>query len=252
MLANKGEKRMGGPLEGIRVIDFSQVVAGPMCGMLLADQGADVIKIEPLTAAGDLIRGLPAFEKGGFAALFINNNRLAGPIPPELGNLSGLNDLYLANNQLTGVIPRLAEKIAIGTAISRVTSSEPMVRYNVLMPTRMTSLSTGKPVRMELPRLPLNKFFNQIKYCEYQVAGTPASKPGSAAVSIRLTSVAKGFPGDRYKMTKTTKLTPSSRRAAMPSSRVTRTVMGRTAESFIRLLDLSSSRVPITGTLLLE
>ena len=38
---------MAGALEGIRVIDFGQYVAGPMAAMLLADQGADVIRIEP-------------------------------------------------------------------------------------------------------------------------------------------------------------------------------------------------------------
>ena len=38
---------MPGALEGIRVIDFGQYIAGPMAAMFLADQGADVIRIEP-------------------------------------------------------------------------------------------------------------------------------------------------------------------------------------------------------------
>ena len=38
---------MAGALDGIRVIDFGQYIAGPLCGMLLADQGADVIKVDP-------------------------------------------------------------------------------------------------------------------------------------------------------------------------------------------------------------
>ena len=38
---------MAGALDGIRVIDFGQYIAGPLAGMLLADQGADVIKIDP-------------------------------------------------------------------------------------------------------------------------------------------------------------------------------------------------------------
>ena len=35
------------PLEGVKVVEFCQVLAGPYCGMLLADMGADVVKIEP-------------------------------------------------------------------------------------------------------------------------------------------------------------------------------------------------------------
>ena len=38
---------MGGALEGVKVIEFSQIIAAPFCGMLLTDMGADVIKVEP-------------------------------------------------------------------------------------------------------------------------------------------------------------------------------------------------------------
>ena len=51
---------MVGALESIRIIDFSQGTAGPYAGMLLAEQGADVIKVEP--PAGDRARGAPAFH----------------------------------------------------------------------------------------------------------------------------------------------------------------------------------------------
>lgn len=65
---------MGGPLAGFKIVDFSQVVSGPFATMLLADQGADVIKVEPLYGPGDVTR-LLAFAKGGLSAFYLNNNR---------------------------------------------------------------------------------------------------------------------------------------------------------------------------------
>ena len=57
------------PLHGVRVIEFSHMVMGPTCGMVLADLGAEVIKIEPL--AGDSTRHL----LGSGAGFFVMFNR---------------------------------------------------------------------------------------------------------------------------------------------------------------------------------
>ena len=51
------------PLAGLRVIDLSRALAGPFCAMILADLGADVIKIEP-TPVGEMVRGWGPFKDG--------------------------------------------------------------------------------------------------------------------------------------------------------------------------------------------
>ena len=63
-----------GSLAGVRVLDLSRVVAGPMCAQMLADHGADVIKVE--SAQGDETRRLgPPFTEPGQAAYFSALNR---------------------------------------------------------------------------------------------------------------------------------------------------------------------------------
>ena len=52
------------PLDGLRVIEFTHMVMGPTCGMILADLGAEVIKVEP--PGGDKTRQLPGLGIGFF------------------------------------------------------------------------------------------------------------------------------------------------------------------------------------------
>jgi crotonobetainyl-CoA:carnitine CoA-transferase CaiB-like acyl-CoA transferase len=62
-----------GPLDGVKVLDFSVMISGPLAGMMLADQGAEVIKIES-PGIGDIMRFLGS-NKGGMTGIFANNNR---------------------------------------------------------------------------------------------------------------------------------------------------------------------------------
>ena len=64
------------PLDGIKVLDCSQILAGPYCSMLLADMGADVVKIEKPGGGDDTRRMGPPFMEGESAAfLAMNRNK---------------------------------------------------------------------------------------------------------------------------------------------------------------------------------
>ena len=65
---------MPGPIHGVRVLELAQIMAGPSCGLLLADLGADVIKIEKIPDGDDTRRFTPP-EINGEAAAFMTMNR---------------------------------------------------------------------------------------------------------------------------------------------------------------------------------
>ena len=82
---------MAGPLTGFRVIDVSEVISGPLASMVLADQGADVIKVEP-PSHGEESRQIASY-RAGMAALYANCNH---------GKRSIGLDLKLADVRATG------------------------------------------------------------------------------------------------------------------------------------------------------
>jgi crotonobetainyl-CoA:carnitine CoA-transferase CaiB-like acyl-CoA transferase len=65
---------MAGPLEGYRIVDLTAMISGPIATMILGDQGADVIKVEP-PGGGDLVRGIGPAGSPGMAPLFVTANR---------------------------------------------------------------------------------------------------------------------------------------------------------------------------------
>ena len=98
------------PLKGIRVVEFSHMVMGPTCGLVLADLGADVVKVEP-APDGDKTRRLP----GSGAGFFGTYNRNKRSISVNLKSVEGLefatnlvraSDVLLENFS-AGVMDRL-------------------------------------------------------------------------------------------------------------------------------------------------
>jgi len=85
------ENEIKGPLEGIRVIDLTTVISGPSATMILADQGADVIKIE--APRGDFARDVTT-RRGGFSASFINNNRNKRSVVLDLKTTEGVEAVF--------------------------------------------------------------------------------------------------------------------------------------------------------------
>src|SRR5258708_23701690 len=76
------------PLTGIRVLDLSKVLAGPLCAQYLGDLGADIIKVETV-GQGDETRGWPPFPAPGLGTVFLSANRdkpsIAGDMKTEKG-----------------------------------------------------------------------------------------------------------------------------------------------------------------------
>ena len=100
------------PLSGVRVVEFCQVLAGPYCGMLLADLGAEVIKVEP--PDGDMMRQWPPISEG-YSENFASINRNKRSVVLDLKNpehkaaarrLVLSADVVLENNR-PGVMDRL-------------------------------------------------------------------------------------------------------------------------------------------------
>ena len=77
----------GGPLSGIRILEVGHVLAGPFCSMILADLGADVIKIEP--PAGDMARNITGNFTGPYNDYFASINRNKRGIVLDLATEEG-------------------------------------------------------------------------------------------------------------------------------------------------------------------
>lgn len=112
---------MPGPLDGLRIIDVTQMVSGPMATQMLADQGADVIKVEP-PGIGDLTRALAGRRRGmspTFAIVNRNKRSIVIDLKTERGvellrRLVATADLFVQNFR-----PGAVDRMGIGEAALR-------------------------------------------------------------------------------------------------------------------------------------
>src|ERR1700693_2318566 len=77
-MENVTKQKKTGPLDGLKVIDLSHIMAGPACSMLLADMGADVIKVEKMPGGDDSRRMVPPTVSDESAAFLIMNRNKRG------------------------------------------------------------------------------------------------------------------------------------------------------------------------------
>ena len=98
------------PLKGIKVVEFSHMVLGPSCGLILADLGADVVKVEP-APKGDKTRHLPGSGSGFFGAFNRNKRSVAVNLKSPEGHKFAINLIrqsdVLIENFGKGVMDRL-------------------------------------------------------------------------------------------------------------------------------------------------
>jgi crotonobetainyl-CoA:carnitine CoA-transferase CaiB-like acyl-CoA transferase len=105
-----------GPLHGYRIIDVTSMISGPLATQILADQGADVLKIEN-PDGGDHTRAAPN-RRGGLSALFLNSNRnkrsVAVNLRHERGRAVLMRFVSRADVFVQNFRPGVAERMGLG------------------------------------------------------------------------------------------------------------------------------------------
>ncbi|MEX0284194.1 MAG: CaiB/BaiF CoA transferase family protein [Paracoccaceae bacterium] len=137
---------MPGPLHGFRIVDLTTMISGPFATMILADQGAEVIKVEH-PAGGDHTREV-ADRRGGFAAAFLNNNRNKRCVTLNLKDPRGVEALLklceTADVFVQNFRPGVAERIGIGEDVIRAV--KPDIVYASIAGFGFEGDWAGKPV----------------------------------------------------------------------------------------------------------
>lgn len=136
---------MPGPMDGVRIVDLTTMISGPLGAMILADQGADVIKVEP--PRGDNTRSV-ATRRGGLSASFLNNNRNKRSLVLDLKQPEALEALMEvirgADVVMQNFRPGKAEKLGVGYEACRAVN--PSIIYASISGFGETGPYAHKPV----------------------------------------------------------------------------------------------------------
>lgn len=162
------------PLEGIRVVEFGNLIAAPFCAMLLADLGADVVKVEP--PSGDLGRAFGPYINGE-SAFFLSANRGKRSVVVDFSTEAGRNKAFELASQADVVVNNLRrgamDKLGLGEDAIRSVNSE--VVYAVV-----SAFGSDGPYA---DRSGIDIIF-QAESGMMSLTGEPGSSPGKTATTI--------------------------------------------------------------------
>jgi crotonobetainyl-CoA:carnitine CoA-transferase CaiB-like acyl-CoA transferase len=102
------------PLDGVRVVEFTHMVMGPTCGMILADLGAEVVKVEP--PGGDKTRSLPGLGIGFFRTFNRNKKSVVLDVDSPAGHATALDLIGDSDVMLENFRPGLMAKLGLDYA----------------------------------------------------------------------------------------------------------------------------------------
>lgn len=141
MLWNIDPKNLGTglPLEGVRILDFSRVLAGPLCAMIAGDLGADVIKVE--SPDGDPVRALAPPRFGDGATYYLSVNRHRRNIVADLREPEDFAAIIELVKQADAVVENYLPSQIRSLGISKLREANPTCVW-----VSVTPATTGGPV----------------------------------------------------------------------------------------------------------
>ena len=167
---------MSGPLDGVKVVEFSVAMAGPYCGMMLADYGADVVKVERV-GVGDDSRSWPPYFHGKVPYYFAAANRnkhsvafdLKTPEGREAARALALEADVLLGNYRLEALPRA------GLDYESLAKDNPRLIYCLI-----SGFGATGPRRNE----PANDLFMQAYTGGMSITGEPDRMPSKMGLSV--------------------------------------------------------------------